>query len=98
MCCFLCTILLLILEITFKNNIASNVTMTYSFDDTNTAASYGQLMQFSYSQSNTTNTSVTQSGNNVIVSGKASDIMGSDQNLMRDELTNNLQNAGFTVK
>ena len=86
-------------DITFKNNEADNVTMTYQFDDTNTAATYGQMVQFSYAQDNTTSSaSVAQNGNNVVVSGKASDIIGSDQGLTRDDITNQLQSAGFTVK
>ena len=87
------------LDITFKNNTADNVKKTYSFDDTNTAASYAQMVQFGYSQSNTTsNTSVVQNGNSVTISGKASDIMGSDQNLTKEEITNELTSSGFTIK
>lgn len=89
-------------EISFKNDKVNKVKMTYTFDDKDTAESMKSLFSLGFTMSGSSDgVKIKQSGKKVIIEldGEAyADMESEYEDLSKDELKEELEEDGYTVK
>lgn len=89
-------------EISFKNDKVNKVKMTYTFDDKDTAESMKSLFSLGFTMSGSSDgVKIKQSGKKVIIKldGEAyADMESEYEDLSKDELKEELEEDGYTVK
>ncbi len=90
------------IEVSFKDDKVNKVKMTYTFDSKEQAESMESLFTLGMSMSGeTTNLDIKQSGKKLIIEADAeayAELAGEDVDISKDELREQLEEAGYTVK
>lgn len=90
------------IEVSFKDDKVNKVKMTYTFDSKEQAESMKSLFTLGMSMSGeTTNLDIKQSGKKLTIEADAeayAELAGEDVDISKDELREQLEEEGYTVK